>query len=161
MAWPLPPLGVRLPDKKRTAQLASRKPQPKPDPRRDPTRPGWYGWELGWIFRVDKIGQQSGATSNEQVGRVPSLRPGMLENGALHHPPPPMNNAEPFSCKWRRCGLPWHRRTTQMQIVRAIRKTKSTNSALSRLFAQLLPQVSSKVLPFPAILFVPRLSWMF
>jgi hypothetical protein len=67
-----------------------------------------------------------------------------------------MNKTEPFSCKWRRRCLPWHRKARQMRM-----RTRSTKAALSCSFRHPLPQqASSKSLPFPAILFVPRLSWL-
>jgi hypothetical protein len=66
-----------------------------------------------------------------------------------------MNKTEPFSCKWHGCGLRWYRKTRQTRM-----RTRS-KQRFSYSFRHPLPQqASSKSLPFPAILFVPRLSWL-
>ena len=45
-----------------------------------------------------------------------------------------MNNTKPFSCKWRGCGLLWHRKTRQMRIEMVVQRIRSTHAALNLLF---------------------------
>ena len=40
------------------------------------------------------------------------------------------NKTELSSCKWRECGLPWHRKTRQMRIEMLIQRIRSTHAAL-------------------------------
>jgi hypothetical protein len=54
-----------------------------------------------------------------------------------------MNNTEPFSCKWRGCGLLWHRKTRQIRIEMLVQRTRTTNAALTCSFRQPLRQRAS------------------
>jgi hypothetical protein len=54
-----------------------------------------------------------------------------------------MNNTEPFSCKWRGCGLLWHRKTRQIRIEMVVQRTRTTNAAFTCSFRQPLRQRAS------------------